>query len=347
MRAVCAFIILALAAPVASAQVRAGEPHTFLRTQIGFTDDQIAAIDDDKVVTKIIETGESREVAIAGVVRIRATTSFFLRMFRDIERFDTAAIAVKKISSPPILEDFDDLSLPESELKLLRKCRIDACGMKLGEEGLDRLERDVDWDGPNALREVETVLRELGLGAVEAYLEGGSGALGAYRDKKNPVFIADELGALLDNSPYILAYRPELHDYLLNYPNAELAGSDDFIYWASYDYGKPVIRLSHVTIYSIENGENASAIVTGKHLWFTHYFMTGLDLHALVRDEQTPDDAFFLVSLIRVRTDIGGLFGSLLKKTASGTVLENVHGYLESSKAAIERYYQDELARRR
>ena len=94
MRAVCAFIILALAAPAASAQVRAGEPYTFLRTQIGFTDDQIAAIGDDKVVTKIIETGESREVAIAGVVRIRATTSFFLRMFRDIERFDTAAPAV-------------------------------------------------------------------------------------------------------------------------------------------------------------------------------------------------------------------------------------------------------------
>ena len=90
MRTVCVSFALALATPAVSAQVRSGEPHAFLRTQIGFTDDQIAAIDDDRVVTKVIMTGESREVAIAGVVRIRATTSFFLRMFRDIERFDTA-----------------------------------------------------------------------------------------------------------------------------------------------------------------------------------------------------------------------------------------------------------------
>ncbi len=50
-----------------------------------------------------VETDEPREVTISGAVHIRATTDFFLRMYKDIER---AALAIKKISDPPQREDF-------------------------------------------------------------------------------------------------------------------------------------------------------------------------------------------------------------------------------------------------
>ena len=58
-------------------------------------------------------------------------------------------------------------------------------------------------------------------------------------------------------SPYIVAYRPELHRYLLNYPKATLADTTDFLYWGKYDFGaKLVIRISHVTIYPLEDGDS-------------------------------------------------------------------------------------------
>jgi hypothetical protein len=150
------------------------------------------------------------------------------------------------------------------------------------------------------------------------------------------------------NAPYVLAYRPELYRYLTEYPKAELGGATDFFCWAQYDYGKPVIRLNHVTVYPTEEGDNGSAIVAVKHLWYTHYFTTGLDWYALVRDEKADGEAFYLVSPTRMRTGgVGGMFGKMLMKTAAGNVRKNVQSYLTSMKGAIERYYQDDLARRR
>ena len=334
---------LLLAAPVTGyAQVQPDEPHTFLRTHIGYSDSDLTALDAGKAVTRAIETNEPREVAISGAVHIRATTDFFLRMYKDIERFDTAALAIKKISDPPKREDFATMSIPEKELAALRTCKPDDCNMKLGQETMDILASDIDWNQPDASRRAEKIIRERVYVGTMAYLENGSASLGAYRDKKKPGFVAKEFAALLESSPYILAYRPELHEYLSNYPNAELEGATDFLYWSQYDYGKPVIRISHVTIYPIEEGTNASAIVTGKQLFFSHFFMAGLELHALVRDTKTEDEAFYLVSLIRMRTDgVGGMFGNMLKKSVQKDVMKNMQGYLDASKTAIERYYRE------
>ena len=334
---------LLLCAPVTGyAQVRPEEPYTFLRTHIGYTDADLKALDAGKAVTRAIDTKEPREVAISGAVHIRATTDFFLRMYKDIERFDTAALAIKKISDPPQREDFATMSIPEKELAALRTCKPDDCNMKLGQTTMDILASDIDWTQPDANRRAEEIIRERAYVGTMAYLENGNASLGAYRDQAKPAFVAKEFEALLDASPYILAYRPELHEYLRNYPNAELESATDFLYWSAYDYGKPVLRISHVTIYPIEEGMNASAIVTGKQVFFSHFFMAGLELHALVRDTKSESEAFYLVSLIRMRTDgVGGLFGNMLKKSVQKDVMKNMQAYLDASKAAIERYYLD------
>ena len=35
---------------------------------------------------------------------------------------------------------------------------------------------------------------------------------------------------MLDNSPYLYEYLPELENYLQNYPDARLEGARDFLY---------------------------------------------------------------------------------------------------------------------
>ena len=43
---------------------------------------------------------------------------------------------------------------------------------------------------------------------------------------------------------------PELRRYLLEYPNAELAGADSFFYWEKVSFGlKPTMRVNHGVIY--------------------------------------------------------------------------------------------------
>jgi len=142
-------------ATTVTAQVRPDEPHTFLRTHIGYTDADLKALDAGKAVTRAIDTDEPREVAISGAVHIRATTDFFLRMYKDIERFDTAALAIKKISDPPEREDFTTMSIPEKELATLRTCKPDDCNMKLGQVTMDLLASSIDWSAPGATRRAE------------------------------------------------------------------------------------------------------------------------------------------------------------------------------------------------
>ncbi len=338
-------LVSALSVGLANAQVRQGEPHNLLRTHVGLSDAELRAMEEGKVITKVLDVEDSREVAIVGVARIRATTSFFLRMFRNIETFDTAASQIKKLSNPPRREDFGDMRIPEEDLKNLEKCTVDDCDMKLGQPALERLQREIDWKSPGAAAKAQDLLRERAFEFADAYRKGGAASLGVYRDKGKPSFMADEFEILLRNSPYIVAYRPELHRYLLDYPSSTLAGAEDFLYWGEYDFGaKPVIRISHVTIYPLEEGKNASAIITSKQIFFSHYFVTGLELTTLARDQKSAEDAFYLVTFIRERTDgVGGTFGKLLKGKAEEAARANIEEYLHASQAAIEKYYRDVL----
>ena len=43
---------------ISSAQVPSGEPYDFLRTEIGYTENELRAIADRKAVTKVVETPE-------------------------------------------------------------------------------------------------------------------------------------------------------------------------------------------------------------------------------------------------------------------------------------------------
>lgn len=71
------------------------------------------------------------------------------------------------------------------------------------------------------------------------------------------------------------------------------------------------------------------------------------ELTALARDAKSDDDAFYLLTFIRERTDgVGGMFGRMLKGKAEEAAAENVRRYLNASQPAIETYYRDSLARR-
>ncbi len=294
---------------------------------------------------KTVRTPSKEEVTIVGAALFKASTAFFLRMYRDIERFESGLGPLKKLSDPPRAEDFAPLTLPEKDFEDLAECRVDDCDLKLGEESIARFQTEVKWSSPQAHQQAMALVRELSLQFATAYRKGGNQALGVDRDKKNPTLIREEFEGLLENSPYILSYIPELHEYLLEYPSAELTGSiDDFLYWALNDFGlEPVLRLSHVTIYQPETGDNASAVISSKQLYFSRYFHTGLDLRFLVQNDGDPsDESFYLVTVSRFRSgELGGFFGGLIRKAAEEGASEGLRQYLEVSKTAIESYYRD------
>ena len=329
-----------------SASAQTGkEPQTFLKTHAGFSEEELRAIDQGSAIVKTVRTPSKEEVTIVGVGLFKASTAFFLRMYRDIERFESGLGPLKKLSDPPGAEDFAPLTLPDKDLKDLAECRVGDCELKLGEESIARFQTEVNWTSPQAHQQAMALVRELALRFAISYSKGGNQALGVDRDKKKPTLVREEFEGLLENSPYILSYIPELHEYLLEYPKAELKGTtDDFLYWALNDFGlEPVLRLSHVTIYQPEAGDNASAVISSKQLYFSRYFHTGLDLRFLVQnDGDTSDESFYLVTVSRFRSDeLGGFFGGLIRKAAEEGASEGLRQYIEVSKTAIESYYRD------
>jgi hypothetical protein len=330
-----------------SAATEAQEPHRFLSTHGTLSPAELDLLDGGGVVVKELPTTVKNEVAILGTARIRATTEFFLRMYRDIERFETGWGVTKKLSDPPKLEDFETLQIPDEDWKALRDCKIGDCELKLQEPALVHLRGQVDWSDPGASGKVHGFFRARALEYAVGYLEGGNEKLGVYRNGSEPTAVAEEFRGLLEDSPYVMSYRPELHRYLMDYPRASLPGASDFLYWSMVDFGgKPTFRLNHVTIYPLGEGANESVVIASKQLYFSHYFHTGLELYSLVKDREHPDDGFYLVALNRYRTDLpGGLFGKMARKVAEDSARGSTERYLSATQGAIEKYFRDERGR--
>ncbi len=325
----------------------AQEPQRFLSTHGTLTPAEMGMVESGGVVVKVLPTPVKNELAILGAVRVRATTEFFLRMYRDIERFETGWGVTKKLSVPPKRADFEALSISEEDWKSLRDCKVGDCEVKLQEAALVHLRSEVDWSDPGAREKVLDFLRGRALEYAAGYLEGGNEKLGVYRNGDEPMAVAEEFRGLLENSPYVMSYRPELHRYLLNYPRASLAGATDFLYWSMVDFGgKPTFRLNHVTLYPQGKGPNESVIIASKQLFFSHYFHTGLELMTLVKDSERPEDGFYFVALNRYRTDLpGGVFGKMARNVAADSARASTEQYLTATQGAIEKYFRDERGR--
>ncbi|MGH9462315.1 MAG: hypothetical protein ACRD1X_13930 [Vicinamibacteria bacterium] len=320
------------------------EPHNFLRTVAGFSEAELGALDQGSVVVKAVDTPNDSEVVLIGAALFRTSTEFFLKMYEDIERFESPLGPLKKVSDPPRAEDFDSLVLPDKDIDALAKCHLGDCDLKLGEAGITRFQNEIDWASPQARPQAQSLARELALAYLTAYRTGGNEAFGVRRDNKKPTLVKEQFEALLEDSDYILTYVPDLHRYLLEYPRAALPGATDFLYWAVNDFGlDPVLRLSHVTIYRPGGDENSSAVIASKQLYFSRYFYTGLDLRFLVRDQShASDESFYLVTVSRFRSDeLGGLFGGVLRKAAEEGARDGLQRYLEVSKPAIESYFRN------
>src|SRR5205809_1067027 len=102
-------------------------------------------------VTKLLESDPSKEVGVLGAVWIDAPVSRYLSAVQDIERFESGSAfrVTKKIGSPPRLEDFAALQLPDDDIKDLRTCQVSDCQLKLSAAGIERVRSSIQWNGPD------------------------------------------------------------------------------------------------------------------------------------------------------------------------------------------------------
>jgi hypothetical protein len=286
-------------------------------------------------VTKMLESDASKEVAIFGAVWVKGSIDAYLAAVRDIERFESGGAfrVTKKLSAPPRLEDFAQLSLPDDDLKDLRSCRISECQVKLGATAIDRMRREIDWTRADAPEQANRLARQVAFEYATEYLKGGNAELAVYRDAERPTFVAKEFEELVDQLPELNEFMPAIRRYLLNFPQATLPDSESFLYWQDADFGlKPTIRINHLVMARDRDG----AIVASKMLYATHYFWTALELRVLVRDP-ARGDGFWFVTESRSRSDgLSGFVGQVIRGKVRGEAEKGTIAQLKVTKARLE-----------
>ncbi len=308
---------------------------TYFTSVLKLSPEERANLLSGEVVTRHLDGDPSKEVGVFGATWISAPVDRYVALARDIENFEkgTGFRATTKVSSPAKIADFAKLELSKEDVDDLRSCEVGDCELKLGADALARMRKEVDWSRPDAKAQAEALMRRLAVEYVDAYRQGGNSRLAVYRDAKQPTFVADEFRGLVEGTPELVLYLPDLRRYLLEFPTRATRPTTSFIYWQEVQFGlKPTIRISHVAIQESTEG----TIVASKQLYSSHYFWTALELRVLVRDP-SRGPGFWFVNINRSRSDgLTGFTGRVVRGKAREGAINGMRAALTSVKRKLE-----------
>jgi len=286
-------------------------------------------------LVRLLEADPSKEIAVFGAIWVNAPRSLYVQQVKNIEQFERGSgfRVTRRISDPPRAEDFAALTISDEDFEDLKNCKIGDCVLKLDADGVQALCTEVDWRKPTAKAEAMALFRRLALDYVKGYREGGNARLGIHRDRERPTFVANELRSIIERLPRMGAELPDLTRYLLDYPNATLKSSTDFLYWQETQFGlRPTIRISHLVI---DDGPRQT-VVASKMLYASHYFWTALELRVLLPDP-ARGPGFWLVTVNRSRSDgLSGFTGRVIRGRVRSEVEDGTRGALTATKARLE-----------
>jgi hypothetical protein len=295
------------------------------------SENEIESLTAGEPVTKLLDATVKYEVAVFGAQWIDAPIHDYVRAINDIEQFEKGGSfqVTKRISDPPLLEDFSALNLTDQDVTDLKECRVGNCKMKMGKDGIARFRKDIKWSNPNVADNVEELFRQLAFERVNAYRRGGNAELAVYQDKHRPISVAREFAAIVDEMSMLLQYRPSLRQYLLDYPNSQLPNGTSFFYWQQVQFGlKPTVRINQVAI--SESADNT--VIASKLLYADHYFRAALELQVLIPDS-SRGPGFWLVTVKRLRSDgLDEPGGRMILPRIEKDVVKGLAGALRATK---------------
>jgi hypothetical protein len=334
-----ALLSLFVQLPVCNAQNV--EPIKFFRDYVGLQENQIAAIGKGKAVAKIVESSTPDEVFVFGSVYVKSTPEKYLKLASDLEELRKLPnyLAIREFSNPPQLSDLQGFSLDAEDIKQLKNCEPGRCEVQLPTDAMDAFRKSIDWSAPDAANQVNRLAQNMALEALERYIQGGNAALGTYRDKHHPAVVADTFQSLLSRSKALPVYLPELHRYLLDYPEAASENIQSEFYWEKVNFGlKPTLRIVQVIVYRGPRATDPAYAIAVKQLYASHYFETALDLTVCVLDQTNPErPGFYLITLKgSQQAGLTGLKGGIVRKVAVDKTRSSLERALEAIKQRLE-----------
>jgi len=328
-------LIVGLAAfPPVGAQVQTIDPERRLAERFRFTADELSRARRGQAVAKLLPRNDATDVGVVAAVRINAQASRLVDWLRNIADFRRAAELgqARRLSDPPQIGDFADLSLDAGELAALRECRPGRCELLLGDTAITRFKADVDWTSADAGQRASLVMRQLLLDYAGAYLKGGDRALGALHDDKHPRARIDEFHQVLWQSKELYNIAPALTAYLEQFPASPPPAGEQFLYWARPTAGPETsLALNQIVISSAPGRDT---LVVDKQLFGSRYVDARLLVISLA--PLPGSEGFYAIVGARARSRLlGGTAARLLRGTVEKSTLDTTTMYLEWVRASL------------
>lgn len=322
--------LLCSAAITVDAQTSLAELQKVLQEKAAFAETDFAALARGETIVKLAPVQDKREIALSGLVNLRASADDFLRSYREslTQRTNAAVLESGSFSATPALADLQNLTLEPQDIEDLKECAVGNCRMKLSAAMIERFAREVNWQAPDYAQQATQLFKTMLLDYVRDYHTRGDAALIEYNDKADPVQLAQEQRELTGTSGY-------LNDVFASALSAQTQPAEEMLVWSKIKFGlKPVIAVNHVTIYRREGELGPQVLAASKQIYADHYFDSSLALTAFVT---VAGPTSFMVYENRSRADgLDGPLGKFKRKLVENKVLAGLKGILEHSKLTME-----------
>lgn len=275
-------LLVAAGAGVAQAE---HDPWSFFASIIRLDKNDQENLRRAEVVARIVRT-DGQEVAVFTAGTLDITADAYIDLVPNIETLWRGQYVPQlgRFSDPPRLEDLAGLTLGDSDLDDLRRCRVGDCGIKLSADEIRRVRAVIDRRGQDWRQAVEREFRAILLDRVRAYRARGLAGLPTYDGSAGPVRPDQVFLQMLDRSTMLREHAPELAAYVRDYPRVsrQQAPALSFLYWAKQEFGyKPVIAAFHVSMLRRQGTDGPEVITVSKQLFATHYIDGALAISAL------------------------------------------------------------------
>lgn len=324
-------LLVCLGASTVWAQTSITEFQKVLAEKTSFQETDFAALQANQPVVRLAPVSHKREIAVAGLVNIRAGADEFLRSYRDsmLRKSNGAILEIGSFSNQPALRDLESLTLETGDIEDLKDCTVGDCDVKLSAAMIERFRKEIDWNAPDYALKVTSLFKQMLSEYVSNYRTRGEAALIQYNDKQNQIDLATEQRALSGSSGYI--------NSLLSDSTAGLQLIEDAIVWSKIKFGlKPVIAVNHITIYKRDREVGPQVLIASKQIYASHYFNASLALTAFVTVPGASQGAY-LVSENRSRADgLEGPFGKIKRGVVEKKALQGLKAILAHSQASLD-----------
>ena len=326
----CTFLVC-LAANAALAQASMGEFQQVLREKAAFDEPDFVTLQLNQPVVRLAPATDKREVAVTGLVSIKAGAEEFLRSYRDsmMRKNNTAILEIGSFGREPALADLEGLTLETGDMDDLKECVVGDCQIKLSAAMIERFRKEIDWAAPDYQLRVTKLFKEMLLAYIKDYRARGEAALIEYNDKRDSISLAAEHKALTSAAGYVNSFLADT--------KSGLQLIEETLVWSKVKFGlKPVIAVNHISIYKRNSDAGPQVLVASKQIYANHYFNAFLALTAFVNVPGATNGSY-LVYENRSRADgLQGPFGKIKRGVVEKKALEGLRGIIAQSKASIE-----------